>query len=159
MELDSHADTVVLGNNCLVLNYTNRECDVAPYTDTYQAISNVPIVTGATAYTSPTTGDTFILVFHEALWMGPHLDHSLINPNQLRNYGLTVQDNPFSSMEMHCCRIERALVHWIGPSDQYHQSDNATWNSIRHFTTKSSIQGRSCLRTTVTPWSFLHRHS
>ena len=63
MELDSHADTVVLGNNCLVLNYTNRECDVAPYTDTYQAIFNVPIVTGATAYTSPTTGDTFICTY------------------------------------------------------------------------------------------------
>jgi hypothetical protein len=110
MELDSHADTVVLGNNCLVLNYTNRECDVAPYTDTYQAISNVPIVTGATAYTSPTTGDTFILVFHEALWMGPHLDHSLINPNQLRNYGLTVQDNPFSSTETHIATEDNAFI-------------------------------------------------
>ena len=99
MELDSHADTVVLGNNCLVLNYTNRGCDVATYTDTYQAIPNVPIVTGATSYTSPTTGDTLILVFHEALWMGNHLDHSLINPNQLRQFGITVQDNPFSSTE------------------------------------------------------------
>ena len=51
-----------------------------------------------------------ILVFHEALWMGPHLDHSLINPNQLRHYGLTVQDNPFSSMEMHIATADNAFI-------------------------------------------------
>ena len=28
--------------------------------------------------------------------MGDKMDHTLINPNQLRAYGLTVQDNPFS---------------------------------------------------------------
>ena len=30
-ELDSHADTIVLGSNTVILQYTNRECDVAPY--------------------------------------------------------------------------------------------------------------------------------
>jgi hypothetical protein len=72
-----------LGSNCVVLAYTTRECDVSPYSDTYQAIRNVPIVTGATAWTSHRSGDTLILVFHEALWMGNVLDHSLVNPNQL----------------------------------------------------------------------------
>ena len=70
LELDSHADTVVLGKNCVILAYTGRECDVSPYTDYYDAIKGVPIVTGATAWTSQATGETFILVFNEALWMG-----------------------------------------------------------------------------------------
>ena len=92
MGLDSHADTVVLGSNCIVLSYTTRECDVSPYTDAYDAIPNVSIVTGATAWTSPQTGETFILDFNEALWMGNVLSHSLLNPDQLCHYGTTVQD-------------------------------------------------------------------
>jgi Reverse transcriptase (RNA-dependent DNA polymerase) len=101
MELDSHADTVVLGSNCIILSYSGRECDVLPYTDSYDAIKGVPIVTGATAWTSDLTGETFILVFNEALWLGEILDHSLVNPNQLRHHGVDVQDNPYSKTEMH----------------------------------------------------------
>ncbi len=101
MEMDSHADTVVLGRNCVILKYTGRECDVSPYTDLYEAIKGVPIVTGATAWTSQVDGQTHILVFHEAQWMGEVLEHSLINPNQLHHYGVLVQDNPFDAMEMH----------------------------------------------------------
>ena len=101
MELDSHADTIVLGSNAIVMHYTSRECDVSPYADTYQPIVDVPIVTGATAVTSPQTGLTYILVFNEAIWMGDILDHSLINPNQLRAFGIAVQDNPYSPTAMH----------------------------------------------------------
>ena len=101
MELDSHADTVVLGRNSVIISYTGRECDVSPYSDTYDAIKGVPIVSGATAWTCQFTGETYILVFHEALWMGDVLDHSLINPNQMRHYGVTVQDNPYHEDQMH----------------------------------------------------------
>ena len=66
-DLDSHADTIVLGRNSAILQYTGRECDVAPYSDSYKPIHNVPIVTSATAITNTETGDTIILVFHEAI--------------------------------------------------------------------------------------------
>jgi hypothetical protein len=101
MELDSHADTIVLGSNAIILQYTSRECDVSPYADTYQPIVDVPIVTGATAVTSQHTGLTYILVFNEAIWMGDVLDHSLINPNQMRAFGVSVQDNPYADTAMH----------------------------------------------------------
>jgi hypothetical protein len=29
-------------------------------------------------------------------WGGGEMDHALVNPNQLRSYGITVQDNPFA---------------------------------------------------------------
>ena len=64
IELDSHADTIVCGRNCLVLEYTGRECDVSPYTDAYESIKNIPIVQAATAWTSKETGETYILVFN-----------------------------------------------------------------------------------------------
>ena len=96
IELDSHADTVVLGSNAVVLHYTGNECKVSQYSDEYEAISNVPVVRGATLWMDQNDNQGYILVFNEALWMGDTLPHSLINPNQLRTYGTLVQDNPFS---------------------------------------------------------------
>ena len=96
-ELDSHADTIVAGANCVILQYTGKECDVSPYREDYESIENVPIVHAATAWQSPVTGQTYILVLNEALWMGKHMDHTLINPNQLRHYGTSVQDDPTSA--------------------------------------------------------------
>jgi hypothetical protein len=83
MELDSHADTVVLGGNCIVLNYTTRECNESPYMDAYDAITNVPIGTRAIAWNPPQTGETFILVFHEALWITATTVPTTIVPNGL----------------------------------------------------------------------------
>jgi Reverse transcriptase (RNA-dependent DNA polymerase) len=93
-EMDTHADTCVLGKNFIITQYTGRECDVVPYSDDYEAVTGVPIVTGATAWTDQNTGETWILLIHEALWMEDTMTHSLINPNQLRAYGVDVEDNP-----------------------------------------------------------------
>ena len=95
-EIDSHADTIVAGSNCVVLSYTGQECNVTPYRDDYESVNNVPIANVATAWQCPKTGQVYILVFHEALWMGDTMTHSLINPNQLRHYGVHVQDDPTS---------------------------------------------------------------
>ena len=81
IELDSRADTTVFGKKFVLLSYTGRECDLAPYTNTYDAIKNIPIVTAATTWTSLESTETYILVFNEGLWMQGKMDHSLINPN------------------------------------------------------------------------------
>ena len=99
LEFDTHADTIVLGANCVILSYTGKECDVSLYTETYESIKNVPVVSGATLWTNNTDGQEFILVFNEALWMGDQLGHTLVNPNQVRAYGIPVQDNPYNGQE------------------------------------------------------------
>ena len=83
IELDSHADTIVLGKNAIVLTFTGETCQVSPYNDIYKAITNVPVVTGVTLWMDPGDDQEYILAFHEALYMGDTLEHSLINPNQL----------------------------------------------------------------------------
>ena len=96
-ELDTHADTCALGSNFVPLHFSGRVCDVAPYnSNAYDPEKDIPIVTAATAYTNQATGEVTIIVINEALWFGDKLQHSLINPNQLRFAGLTVQDNPFA---------------------------------------------------------------
>jgi hypothetical protein len=95
LEMDTHANTCVLGPIFVILHYTNWECDVSPYSEVYKSVKAVPIVSGATAWTDERTGLTYILVVNEALWMPDTVTSSLINPNQLRAYGIIVQDNPF----------------------------------------------------------------
>ena len=50
-ESDSNADTCCLGKNWTILNYTSRTADVYPYDNAYTPMKDVPIVSGATAYT------------------------------------------------------------------------------------------------------------
>ena len=97
IELDTHANTTVLGLNCVVLSYTGKECEVLPYSSQYKVVQNVPVVTGATVLTNAVDGTAYLLIFHESLWMGDKLDHTLVNPNQLRAYGVSIQDNPFDA--------------------------------------------------------------
>ena len=51
------------------------------YDKSYKPMTNVPIVTGATAYDDPATGKTYILLFNESLYYGKKMDLSLFNPN------------------------------------------------------------------------------
>ena len=88
-----------LSQNFIPLHYTNRTADVYPYNDSYAPIENVPIVSGATAVDHP-NGNTYILVFHEALYYGKKMRHSLINPNQVRHSGLDFYDNPARDDEL-----------------------------------------------------------
>ena len=100
-EFDSHADTCVAGANCCILSYTGKECDVAPYSDDYKPIPNIPIVTAATAWQSRSTGQVYIIVPEEALWMGDSMQTTLINPNQSRHFGVVIQNDPISNIPMH----------------------------------------------------------
>ena len=78
---------------CLAL--MDQTCEVAPFSDHYQPLQDVPIVTACTAYDNPLTGETLILIFHQVLWMGNTLKHSLISPNQVRSHGWSLCDDPY----------------------------------------------------------------
>ena len=98
-EIDNHADTTCFGSNFTAIHFTGEQCDVSPFSNTYNAIKNVPIATAATAWDDPQTGETTILIFHQGLWFGDGLTNSLINPNQCRAHGIELNDNPFDTRE------------------------------------------------------------
>ena len=93
-ESDSNADTCCLGQNYVVLQFTQRMAEVFAFDENLPS-NTVPIVSGATAYTCPRTRVTYILVIHEALYFGTKLNHSLLNPNQIRMHGIPLWDNAF----------------------------------------------------------------
>ena len=108
-EADTNADTCCLGTNFIPILYTNRTADVYPYSDAYEPIENIPIVSGATAYDHP-NGNTYILVFHEALYYGTQMKHSLINPNQIRFSGLDFFDNPIRDEELYAEMSDNLVI-------------------------------------------------
>ena len=83
VELDPHVDTTCADANCIDIKTTNQVVDVTPNTkNKYEPRSDDPDVKAATAYTD-STGTTYILVLNQALCFSI-LDHSLLNPKQMR---------------------------------------------------------------------------
>ena len=90
-EMDSHADTSVAGCNMLVvLEDTGQTVSVTPFTSEYSALKGIPIVSAATAYDCLSNGETYLLIFNKCLFLGERLPVSLLCPNQLRAFGLSV---------------------------------------------------------------------
>jgi hypothetical protein len=93
-ELDSHADTCVAGANCLVVVDDGRTANVYPYNEDYKPEKSIPIGTVATLWDCPKTGQTYVLIIHEALYFGDKLPDTLLTPNQLQAHGLKVDKVP-----------------------------------------------------------------
>ena len=132
-ELDSHADSIVAGGNCVILSYTGKVCDVAPYRDDYDTIDNVPIVNAATAWQSPNSGQIYILIFNEAIWMGDNMNLTLLNPNQLRHHGVRVQDDPTSPYPLSIVTEDNEFCMELAMAGTivYFESHSPTENDLR----------------------------
>ena len=92
-KFDNHADTTCFGKNFRVISFTSEVCSVSPFLSEYDSVTDVPICTAATALELE-SGETIILEFGQGLWFGERMEHSLINPNQCRSYGIRVCDDP-----------------------------------------------------------------
>ena len=71
-------------------------CKVTPFLDSYAPIKEVMVARCSTVWTSPDTGREYLLVGDQMLWFGTQMSHSLINPNQIREYGVPVYDDPYN---------------------------------------------------------------
>jgi len=130
---NSHADTTTTGANFLLVAETELTCTVRPFSDAYEEMKSIPIVTAATAYDEIKTGTTIILVFHQTLWFGQALMTSLICPQQVRSYGLSFCDDPYD------------------PNRQIGIHDHETETFIP-FTVENSMVGVTTRRPTLTEY-------
>jgi hypothetical protein len=111
-ELDSHADTTVIGDTtALVIQDFDRPVRVHGYDQSVAQREACKTVTGVMAYDHPSTGVTYFLIFHQAILI-PCMKVSLISPMQLRDNDLSVNDEPKSMAliptdEHHCVTIPR----------------------------------------------------
>jgi hypothetical protein len=85
---------------------------VTGFSNEYEAIHDVPIVTAATAYDDPSTGTTVILIIGQALYLNDKVSCTLLCPNQLHSNGISVDDIPF-----HLAPQDRPTKHAIYSDD------------------------------------------
>jgi hypothetical protein len=100
--------------------------------------NRIPVATVGSLWVNPADGQHYILVLNEALlYFGDLLDHSLINPNQIRNYlGDVVQDNPFDSRPIRI-RIESHDVEIpfvTTGATKYYESTRPSTEELEKFT-------------------------
>jgi hypothetical protein len=93
--LDSHADTCVAGGNALEISHEDgRTVTSSGFSSKFKPRLDIRVSTVAFLWEDPESGKQNILIMHEALHFGNELDHSLFNPNQLRDNGIIVEDVP-----------------------------------------------------------------
>ena len=92
-ELDSHADSPVVGQGARVLEHTGRTVRVSGFSGELGSALTVPVVHAAVAYDCEITGKTHILVIHNALYLRS-MKTNLIPPFMMRLAGLQVNECP-----------------------------------------------------------------
>ena len=93
-ELDSHTNMVVVGNNCLVVDWINgKTCDALPFDPSIGTSTSVLVVNTALAYDCPFTHTTYILIARNVMYLKT-LKHNLIAPFIMREAGVIVDDKP-----------------------------------------------------------------
>ena len=92
-ELDSHADSPVVGKNTIILYKTEMTVNVTPFSDDFGMMPEVPVVHAAVAYDCPRTGATTILIINNALYIA-EMEHNLIPPIMMRLNGILVDECP-----------------------------------------------------------------
>ena len=109
-ELDSHANMVVLGSHAFIFRSTNRTCNVQNFDPSLGIASKIPIVDGAVAYECPYTGEIYVLIVRNALYI-PHLKNNLIPPFVMRAAGVALNETPNihskdPKIDNHCITFE-----------------------------------------------------
>jgi hypothetical protein len=87
--------TICVGKNWRVLEYTGELCSVMPFSKDYNPTPNIPVARCATTYTCPDSGQSILLIADQVLYFGDSMEHTLINPHQIRSHGYSLCDDPW----------------------------------------------------------------
>lgn len=90
-ELDSHADTCVVGKHATVLYEHPRQVSIIGYDASQGSSEGLKVVDVAIAYDSPRNGMVHILRINQAVLV-PTIEHNLLCPMQLRLNDVDVND-------------------------------------------------------------------
>ena len=92
-ELDSHADSPVVGRYSKIIEDTGRKATVSGFTTDLGKPMTVPVVNAAVAYDCDITGKVHILVICNALYF-KNMEENLIPPFMMRLAGIEVDECP-----------------------------------------------------------------
>ena len=93
--MDTHVDTFCAGDNWTPMHYTGNIFEVSLFLKTYTPVQEIPVARCCTVWTDDQVKE-YLLVGDKMLWFGTALENSLINPNQIHAYGLSINNDPFN---------------------------------------------------------------
>ena len=92
-ELDSHANSQVVGCNAEIIEDTGKVVHVSGFTEKLGKPLTVPVVTAAVIYDCGVTGESHVLIINNALYI-KDMVVNLIPPMMMRLAGLIVDECP-----------------------------------------------------------------
>ena len=92
-ELDSHADSPVVGKYARIVEETGKYVNVSGFTKSLGKPLSASVVTAAVAYDCEISGDTYIMIIHNALHIN-EMEVNLIPPIMMRLAGIEVNECP-----------------------------------------------------------------
>ena len=93
-EINNHAETCVVGtNNTLLIHDYDRPVQVHKYDEGVGEIESYRTVSAVILYDHPESGDTYMLVLHQAILI-PQMENNLLFPLQMRDNDVRVNDDP-----------------------------------------------------------------
>ncbi|KAI2488761.1 hypothetical protein MHU86_25815 [Fragilaria crotonensis] len=87
------SDACAVGSNCLVVHDYDRPINVSGYNPSGSVAKDLKTVSAALAYDDPISGETVILMVHQAIHI-PDIAHNLLSTMQLRLNDVIVNDVP-----------------------------------------------------------------
>ena len=144
-EMDTHADTCCAGANWSLMELTGKVCDVNPFLNSYSPIQEIPVARCCTVWTDQTDSMEYLLVGDQMLWFGTLLPNSLIYPNQIRAYGLPVNDDPFDLTRYFGINAEHAIIPFDTTGTVVHFESQA--NGRRRISQSSSLRATNGTQT------------
>ena len=97
-ELDSHADTCTFGQGARIVRETGHTISVDGFNEGVGTLKNIPIVTAAVAYDDPNSQVTYILFYHQSLYIKSLKKH-LLCPEQMRRNQVEVNLTPLTHIQ------------------------------------------------------------
>ena len=92
--LDTWADTCCVGKHAHIDSYVDGKMVSAKgFASTLPTLDNIPIVNASFAYDDG-TGRTWLLQVNNAIYLGSHMDHSLLCPNQCEDNDIRIDLRP-----------------------------------------------------------------
>jgi len=92
-EMDSHADSPVLGDNVEIIKLMDKEVTVSGFSDKLGNISKIPVVQAVVAYDFVITNKTYLLHINNTLYV-KGMKSNLIPPFMMRLNGIEVNECP-----------------------------------------------------------------
>ena len=90
-ELDSHADTCAFGDCCTTLQDTGKRVNIGDFRE--ETTTTGKVVSLAICWDDPRTGQTYLQVYHQSLYV-PGMETHLLNPLQMQQNAICVEPTP-----------------------------------------------------------------